>query len=128
MEYGLVDRFVPHRQAGPAAPAGSEPPLPPPALPSLPALTRTEAELTDRCLDVVDLPGRLDPAQPGDTYRGLRTAQALVAEAAAQCDTLTPTHQRGETEPRAATPARALRVPDGERRTDRVTLPPQSAS
>ncbi|MCX2924836.1 hypothetical protein [Streptomyces sp. NEAU-W12] len=38
------------------------------------------------------------------------------------------THRRGETEPHAATPARALRVLDGARRTARVTLPPGSGS
>ncbi len=51
-----------------------------------------------------------------------------MAKAAALRDALTLMHQRGETELHAATPARALRVPDGERRTARVTLPPESAS
>lgn len=41
-----------------------------PELPPLPALTRAEAELIDRYLDVVDLLGRINPARPGDTYRG----------------------------------------------------------
>ncbi|MEU5591422.1 hypothetical protein [Streptomyces sp. NPDC020298] len=99
----------------------------PPELPPLPALTRAEGELIDRYLDVVDLLGRINPAQHGDTYRGLRAAQALVRKAVELCDALTLMHQRGETELHAATLARALRVLDGERRTARVTVPPDGA-
>jgi hypothetical protein len=100
----------------------------PPELPPLPALTRAEGELIDRYLDVADLLGRINPAHHGDTYRGLRAAQALVGKAIALRDALTLMHQRGETELHAATLGRALRVLDGERRTARVTLPPQSDS
>ncbi|GHB27584.1 hypothetical protein GCM10010377_16980 [Streptomyces viridiviolaceus] len=100
----------------------------PPELPPLPALTRAEAELIDRYLEVVDLVGRINPAQPGDTYRGLRAAQALVGKATALRDALALMHRRGETELHAATLARALRVLDGERRTARVSLPPCSDS
>jgi hypothetical protein len=99
-----------------------------PDLPPLPALTRAEGELIDRYLDVVDLLGRINPAQHGDTYRGLRAAQALVAKAAELRDALALMHRRGETELHADTLARALRVLDGERRTARVTLPPRSDS
>ncbi|MGW7260932.1 hypothetical protein [Streptomyces sp. NPDC054834] len=99
----------------------------PPELPPLPALTRAEGELIDRYLDVVDLLGRINPAQHGDTYRGLRAAQALVRKAVELRDALTLMHQRGETELHAATLARALRVLDGERRTARVTVPPDGA-
>ncbi|MFF4395294.1 hypothetical protein [Streptomyces sp. NPDC001480] len=99
----------------------------PPELPPLPALTRAEGELIDRYLDVVDLLGRINPAQHGDTYRGLRAAQALVSKAVQLRDALTLMHQRGETELHAATLARALRVLDGERRTARVTVPPDGA-
>jgi hypothetical protein len=95
-----------------------------PELPPLPALTRAEAELIDRYLDVVDLLGRINPAHHGDTYRGLRAAQALVGKAVALRDALSLMHQRGESEVHAATLARALRVLDGDRRTARVTLPP----
>ncbi|TXS46209.1 hypothetical protein EAO75_26040 [Streptomyces sp. uw30] len=98
----------------------------PPELPPLPALTRAEGELIDRYLDVVDLLGRINPAQEGDTYRGLRAAQALVSRAAELRDALALMHQRGETELHAHTLARALRVLDGERRTARVTVPPRS--
>ncbi|WP_405578714.1 hypothetical protein [Streptomyces sp. NBC_01092] len=100
----------------------------PPELPPLPALTRAEGELIDRYLDVVDLLGRINPAQEGDTYRGLRAAQALVSRAAELRDALALMHQRGETELHAHTLARALRVLDGERRTARVTVPPRSDS
>ncbi|MCK8436937.1 hypothetical protein G3I77_29230 [Streptomyces sp. D2-8] len=100
----------------------------PPELPPLPALTRAEAELIDRYLEVVDLLGRINPAQDGDTYRGLRAAQALVGKATALRDALALMHQRGETELHAGTLARALRVLDGERRTARLTLPPESVS
>ncbi|MFI6033662.1 hypothetical protein ACIBBD_05675 [Streptomyces sp. NPDC051315] len=96
----------------------------PPELPPLPALTRAEAELIDRYLEVVDLLGRINPAHHGDTYRGLRAAQALVGRATALRDALTLMHQRGESELHAPTLARALRVLDGERRTARVTVPP----
>ncbi|KOU63403.1 hypothetical protein ADK57_21205 [Streptomyces sp. MMG1533] len=97
-----------------------------PDLPPLPALTRAEGELIDRYLDVVDLLGRINPAHHGDTYRGLRAAQALVTKAAQLRDALALMHRRGESEVHADTLARALRVLDGERRTARVTLPPRS--
>ncbi|MFD5270204.1 hypothetical protein [Streptomyces sp. NPDC058335] len=99
-----------------------------PDLPPLPALTRAEAELIDRYLEVVDLLGRINPARRGDTYGGLRAAQALVSRATALRDALTLMHQRGESELHAPTLARALRVLDGERRTARVTMPPLSDS
>ncbi|MBQ1088697.1 hypothetical protein [Streptomyces sp. B93] len=102
--------------------------MPPPELPPLPALTRAEGELIDRYLDAVDLLGRINPARPGDTYRGLRAAQALIRTAAELRDALALMHQRGETELHAPTLERALRVLDGERRTARVTLPTRSDS
>lgn len=74
-----------------------------PELPPLPALTRAEAELIDRYLEVVDLLGRVNPAQGGDTYRGLRAAQALVGKAVALRDALTLMHRRGESELHAET-------------------------
>lgn len=98
----------------------------PPELPPLPALTRAEAELIDRYLDVVDLLGRINPARADDTYRGLRAAQALVAKATALRDALELMHVRGEHVVHASTLARALRVLDGERRAGRVALPPGS--
>ncbi len=100
----------------------------PPEPPPLPALTRAEAELIDRYLEVVDLLGRINPALDGDTYRGLRAAQALVGRASALRDALALMHHRGETELHATTLARALRVLDGERRTARVSLPPGPGS
>ncbi|MCD7442772.1 hypothetical protein [Streptomyces lincolnensis] len=99
-----------------------------PDLPPLPALTRAEGELIDRYLDVVDLLGRINPGRHGDTYRGLRAAQALVGKATALRDALELMHRRGETELHADTLARALRVLDGERRTARVIVPPRSDS
>lgn len=77
---------------------------------------------------MVDLVGRINPSRPGDTYRGLRAAQALVGKAAALRDALTLMHQRGESEVHAPTLAQALRVLDGERRAARVTVPPESGS
>ncbi|MER7203772.1 hypothetical protein CG723_34810 [Streptomyces sp. CB01635] len=100
----------------------------PPELPPLPALTRAECELLDRYLEVVDLLGRINPARSDHTYGGLRAAQALVGGATALRDALTLMHQRGETELHATTLARALRVLDGERRTQRVTVPPESVN
>lgn len=99
----------------------------PPELPPLPALTRAEGELIDRYLEVVDLLGRVNPARHGHTYSGLRAAQALVRKAEELRDALALMHQRGETELHTATLARALRVLDGERRTARVVVPPDSA-
>jgi len=97
----------------------------PPELPPLPALTRAECELLDRYLEVVDLLGRINPARSGHTYGGLRAAQALVSKATALRDALALMHQRGESEVHATTLAHALRVLDGERRTQRVTVPPE---
>ncbi|MBO1332388.1 hypothetical protein [Streptomyces sp. VRA16 Mangrove soil] len=97
----------------------------PQELPPLPALTRAECEFVDSYLEVVDLLARINPARGDDTYRGLRAAQALVSRATALRDALTLMHQRGESEVHAATLTRALRVLDGERRTQRVTLPPE---
>ncbi|MFF1282626.1 hypothetical protein [Streptomyces sp. NPDC058299] len=98
----------------------------PPELPPLPALTRAEGDLIDRYLEAADLLGRVNPARHGDTYRGLRAAQALVRKAAELRDALEVMHQRGETELHGGTLARALRVLDGERRTARVALPPDA--
>ncbi|MGY0056608.1 hypothetical protein ACWY4P_08605 [Streptomyces sp. LZ34] len=99
----------------------------PPELPPLPALTRAEGALVDGYLDAVDLLGRINPARGNDTYAGLRAAQALVGKAAALRDALALMHERGESRLHATTLERALRVLDGERRTERVTLPPTSA-
>ncbi|MEU6819195.1 hypothetical protein ABZ921_01100 [Streptomyces atriruber] len=96
----------------------------PPELPPLPALTRAEAELIDRYLEVVDLIGRINPARAEHTYGGLRAAQALVGRASALRDALATMHRRGESEVHAQTLAQALRVLDGERRAGRVTVPP----
>jgi hypothetical protein len=98
----------------------------PPELPPLPALTRAESDLVDRYLEVLDLLGRINPARGADTYGGLRAAQALVGKAAALRDALAVMHERGESRLHAGTLARALRVLDGERRAERVTLPPAS--
>ncbi|MEV7198219.1 hypothetical protein AB0N81_41510 [Streptomyces sp. NPDC093510] len=97
----------------------------PPELPPLPALTRAEAELVDRYLEVVDLLGRINPARAEHTYGGLRAAQALVGRVSALRDALALMHHRGESEVHTPTLARALRVLDGERRTERVTVPPR---
>nr|WP_205379260.1 hypothetical protein [Streptomyces sp. SID7805] len=93
-------------------------------MPPLPALTRAEGELIDRYLEVLDLLGRINPARCGDTYGGLRAAQALVGKAAGLRDALTLMHDRGEGELHSATLTRALRVLDGERRARLVTVPP----
>lgn len=90
----------------------------------LPALTRAEGELIDRYLAVVDLVARINPARSsGQTYSGLRAAQALVAETVGLRDALALMFERGEHEIHAATLARALRVLDGVRRSSRVTVP-----
>ncbi|MFI7388223.1 hypothetical protein [Streptomyces sp. NPDC049813] len=100
----------------------------PPELPPLPALTRAECAFVDSYLAVVDLLARINPARADDTYRGVRAAQALVAQATALRDALELMHRRGESEVHAATLTRALRVLDGEKRTQRVTLPPETVS
>ncbi|MET7937887.1 hypothetical protein [Streptomyces sp. NPDC005322] len=96
----------------------------PPELPPLPALTRAEGSVIDHYLEAVDLLGRTNPSRGSDTYGSLRAAQALVGKAVALRDALALMHERGESELHAATLARALRVLDGERRAERVTLPP----
>ncbi|BCK66505.1 hypothetical protein CP981_35410 [Streptomyces platensis] len=99
-----------------------------PELPPLPALTRAEGDLIDRYLEVLDLLGRINPARGGDTYTGLRAAQALVGKAAGLRDALTLMHDRGESELHRETLARALRVLEGERRAGLVTMPPATES
>ncbi|MEU3690740.1 hypothetical protein [Streptomyces narbonensis] len=99
-----------------------------PELPPLPALTRAEGELVDAYLEVVDLLGKINPSRSTHTYGALRAAQALVGRAEALREALTLMHIRGEAEVHADTLARALRVLDGERRTDRVTVPRTRAS
>ncbi|MEU3029732.1 hypothetical protein ACPCBC_27370 [Streptomyces incarnatus] len=98
----------------------------PEELPPLPALTHAEGEVVDHYLAVVDLLGRINPAHDGDTYRGLRAAQALVRRAEELRDALELMHDRGEREVHGSTLARALRVLDGERRAARVALPPDA--
>ncbi|MEW2621049.1 hypothetical protein [Streptomyces sp. NPDC048106] len=98
----------------------------PEELPPLPALTHAEGEVVDHYLAVVDLLGRINPAREGDTYRGLRAAQALVRKAEELRDALQLMHERGEREVHGVTLARALRVLDGERRAARVALPPDA--
>lgn len=99
-----------------------------PELPPLPALTRAEGELVDAYLEVVDQLGRINPSRASHTYGALRAAQALVGRAVALRDALELMHGRGESEVHAATLARALRVLDGERRAERVTVADTSAS
>ncbi|MBM9509542.1 hypothetical protein [Actinacidiphila acididurans] len=96
-----------------------------PEPPPLPALTRSEGELVDCYLEVVDLLGRINPSRARDTYGALRAAQALVARAAALKEALTVMHMRGETELHHATLGRALRVLDGERRSGLVAVAPE---
>ncbi|MFG2562932.1 hypothetical protein [Streptomyces sp. NPDC048496] len=100
----------------------------PPHLPPLPALTCAEAEFIDCYLEVLDQLGRINPARGSDTYGALRAAQALASRAGALRDALTLMHERGEAQIHAATLARALRVLDGERRAERVTVPPAPMS
>ncbi|AOT57735.1 hypothetical protein [Streptomyces rubrolavendulae] len=95
----------------------------PPTPPPLPALTRAEGAYVDAYLAAADLLGRANPARTAHTYGALRAAQALVAQATALRDALTLMHRRGEHEMHVATLARALRALDGERRTERVTMP-----
>ncbi|MFI9101969.1 hypothetical protein ACIGXA_15745 [Streptomyces fildesensis] len=95
-----------------------------PELPPLPALTRSEGELVDRYLEIVDLLGRINPSRSRDTYGALRAAQALVGRATALREALAVMHDRGETEVHTGTLGRALRVLDGERRTSLVAVPP----
>nr|WP_203674655.1 MULTISPECIES: hypothetical protein [unclassified Streptomyces] len=93
-------------------------------MPPLPALTRSEGELVDRYLEIVDLLGRINPSRSRDTYGALRAAQALVGRATALREALAVMHDRGETEVHTGTLGRALRVLDGERRTSLVVVPP----
>jgi hypothetical protein len=98
-----------------------------PETPPLPALTRSEGELIDCYLEVVDLLGRINPSRCTDTYAALRAAQTLVGRAAALKEALTVMHLRGETQLHHGTLGRALRVLDGERRSERVTVAPEPA-
>lgn len=95
--------------------------------PPLPALTRSEGELVDCYLEVVDLLGRINPSRSTDTYGALRAAQALVGRALALREALTVMHMRGETELHHTTLGRALRVLDGERRSSLTVVVPEQA-
>ncbi|MFV0131044.1 hypothetical protein ACLGI4_25615 [Streptomyces sp. HMX112] len=95
----------------------------PPEPPPLPALTRAEGEFIDAYLGMVDLLGRANPARATHTYGALRAAQALVGRATALREALALMHQRGESEVHSGTLTRALRMLDGERRAERVTVP-----
>jgi hypothetical protein len=94
-----------------------------PDLPPMPALTRAEGELIDRYLDIVDLLGRINPARCDDTYRALRAAQALAAQAVALRTALEVMYERGEVDLHGPTLVRALRVLDGDRRTRLPAIP-----
>lgn len=96
-----------------------------PELPPLPALTRSEGELIDSYLEIVDLLGRINPSRTADTYSALRAAQALVGRAAELRDALATMHLRGESAFHHATLGRALRVLDGERRSSLVVVAPE---
>ncbi|MCK7626352.1 hypothetical protein MUU72_25150 [Streptomyces sp. RS10V-4] len=100
----------------------------PPQLPPLPALTRAEGQLIDAYLAALDQLGRINPARGTSTYGSLRAAQALVGAAAELRDALALMHRRGESELHPATLGRALRVLDGERRAQRVAVPPQEGA
>ncbi|MFI6644092.1 hypothetical protein [Streptomyces sp. NPDC050504] len=100
----------------------------PPEPHPLPALTRAEGDFVDSYLAVVDLLGRINPARGHDTYSALRAAQALASHSLALRDALTLMHERGESQVHAATLARALRVLDGERRAQRLAVPPASTN
>lgn len=100
----------------------------PPELPPLPALTRAEGDVVDRYLEVLDLLGRINPSRTRHTYGGLRAAQTLVVAATGLRDALALMYERGEREVHSGTLARALRVLDGERRAQKVMLPPSGAS
>ncbi len=116
------DRRTGARPGGPCRPRPPEPAARPPEPPPRPALTREGAH-PDACLDAVDQPRRPDPARATHTYGALRAARALVAGAEALRAALTPRHGRSGAEVHARTLGRALRAPDGERRTAHVTLP-----
>lgn len=94
-----------------------------PELPPLPALTRAEADVVDRYLEVVDLLGRINPSRSRHTLSALTAAQGLVTAGTALRDALNTMHLRGEWEVYAGQLEHALRVLDGERRTRRVSLP-----
>ncbi|NUS15102.1 MAG: hypothetical protein HOY69_27525 [Streptomyces sp.] len=96
-----------------------------PEPPRLPALTRSEGELVDCYLEVVDLLGRLNPSRATGTYDALRAAQALVARALALREALTVMHLRGESDLHHATLGRALRALDGERRSSLAVVAPE---
>ncbi len=94
----------------------------------MPALTAAEREFVDRYLAVVDLLGRINPANAEHTYGALRAAQALVGEAAALRDALETMLERGEKEVFGDALLQAIRELDGQRRTGRLALPDERSS
>jgi len=87
------------------------------------ALTAAEREFVDRYLAVVDLLGRINPANAEATYGALRAAQALVGEASALRDALETMLERGEKEVFGDALLQVIRELDGQRRTGRLALP-----
>ncbi|MCQ6555086.1 hypothetical protein NPS70_18090 [Streptomyces sp. C10-9-1] len=97
-----------------------------PEPPRPPAPTRAEGACLGSRLQAADRLGRANPARGDRTCVALRSAQALAESAIALRDALTRMHRNGESDVHSATLARALRALDGERRTNRPTLPPLS--
>ena len=96
-----------------------------PDRPPMPALTDAECSLVDHYLTVVDLVARINPARgSGHAYGCLRAAQSLATEARALLEALELMWERGEREIHVPTLTQALRALDGERRANRVTIPP----
>jgi len=89
----------------------------------LPPLTSSEREFIERYLGVIDLLGRINPANAESTYAALRAAQGLVGEAKGLRDALETMFQRGEKEVFSDDLVRALRQLDGRRRIGRLALP-----
>lgn len=94
----------------------------------MPALTQAERAFIDHYLAVIDLLGRINPANAEHTYGALRAAQALVGEVGALRDALETMLDREEKEIFRAALVGALRELDGDRRTARLILPDEHPS
>ncbi|MEO3783901.1 hypothetical protein ABGB12_11245 [Actinocorallia sp. B10E7] len=94
----------------------------------MPALTSAEREFVDHYLAVVDLLGRINPANAEATYGALRAAQALVGEAGRLRDALETMLERGEKEVFGDALIQVIRELDGQRRTERLALPDEHPS
>jgi hypothetical protein len=127
-EYGLIDHVVASRKLS-AAPSAGRRARNAAARTAAAARSHVRRGRVRRPPPRSPRPGR--PDQPGPLHPHLRGPARRTGAGRAGGrvkEALTPMHIRGDSEVYTHTPTEALRVPAGERRAKRVTVPPVSRS